>query len=202
MAQARNPKLIRMTQLAILLALEAILVFTPIGMIVTPVASITLMHIPVIIGAILLGPLSGGILGGAFGVLAMIRATMGGGAIDMLFNPAASGNPLASIVLSVVPRILLGLFAAYLYILFRKLFKTDYAAIPVSALLATALHTVMVLGLLWLLFREAPAMEGFAVMSIFSSVIALNGLLEMGLAVVLSTAICKPMLKFLGSRKA
>ena len=55
MAQA-NPKTVRMVQLALLIALLAVLTFTPFGYLVIPPVSITFLHIPVIIGAILLGP--------------------------------------------------------------------------------------------------------------------------------------------------
>lgn len=201
MVSARNVKLIRMVQLAILLALEVLMTFTPIGMIVTPLFSITLMHIPVIIGGVLLGPVYGGILGGAFGILSILRAIIGGGAGDVLFNPAASGNPFGTIVMSVLPRILVGVLAAYLYLLFKKLFRSDFAALPLTAVLTTALHTVMVLGCMFLFFSEHPLMAGMELRMIFTSVVALNGLIEMGSALVLVTAICKPLLH-LFDRKA
>lgn len=202
MATTRNLKLIRMTQLAILLALEVLMAFTPIGMIITPLFAITLMHIPVIIGAVLLGPLGGGILGGAFGVLSILRATLGGGAGDVLFNPAASGNPLGTLVMSILPRILLGVIAAYLFILFKKLFKADLAALPVTAVLSTALHTVMVLSCMFLFFSAHPLMEGMEIRMIFTSIVALNGLIEMGSALLLVTAICKPLLHLFGAKPA
>ena len=188
MAKARKMSTLKMTQLAILIALEVILVFTPVGMLITGGIAVTTMHIPVIIGAVLLGPAGGGVLGGMFGILSMIRAAMGGGAGDLLFNPAASGNPLASVFMAVLPRILLGLIAAYLYILLKKLLKNDYAAIPIAAGISTALHTVMVLGCLWLFF------DSIEIRAIFSTLITANGLGEIALAVVLVTLICKPLL--------
>lgn len=72
MAQA-NQKTVRMVQLALLIALLAVLTFTPLGYLVVPPVSITFLHIPVIIGAILLGPKSGALLGFAFGITAMVR---------------------------------------------------------------------------------------------------------------------------------
>lgn len=41
----------RLAQLAMLIAIQAILTFTPLGFIMIPPISITIMHIPVIIGA-------------------------------------------------------------------------------------------------------------------------------------------------------
>ena len=66
---------LRLAQLAILIALEAVLTFTPLGFIMVPPISITLMHIPVIVGAVLMGPVDGGILGHSFGVISMIKAS-------------------------------------------------------------------------------------------------------------------------------
>ena len=195
MAKAQKMNTLKMTQLAILIALEIIMAFTPIGMIITPGVAITTMHIPVIIGAVLLGPLCGGILGGTFGILSIIRAVMGGGAGDVVFNPAASGNPLASIVMAVLPRVLLGLIAAYLYILLKKLVQNDYAAIPIMAGISTALHTIMVLGCLWLFFN------GVAFRAIFSTLITVNGLAEIALAAILATAVCKPLLNIQQKRR-
>lgn len=188
----RKPDVLRLTQLGILLALEAVLAFTPLGFITIPPISITLLHIPVIVGGILLGPLDGAVLGGAFGIFSMIRASMTGNPGDILFNPAASGNPVASIVMSVLPRILIGLIAAWIYLLMKKLTKgKDLAAIPVAAAVATILHTVMVLGLMELLFDAFP-LEQF-----FSTVILLNGLVEVCTAIVIATAVCKPLMHIL-----
>ena len=57
-------KIQKMVLLAMLIALQAILAFTPIGFImIPPMISITLMHIPVIIGAVILGGIFEGIVG-------------------------------------------------------------------------------------------------------------------------------------------
>ena len=186
-----SAKTLRMTQLAILIALEAVLTLTPLGFVTIPPISITILHIPVIVGAILLGPMNGAILGGVFGLCSVFRAMMSGNPGDMLFNPAASGNAFYSLIMAILPRILLGVIAGYLYILLKKLFKTDYAALPVTAAVSTICHTVMVLGLLWLFFN------GVSFSYIFEAIVALNGLVEIGLAVILVTAICKPLLTVL-----
>ena len=55
----RNQNTRTLAQLAILIALLAVLTFTPIGFIMVPPVSITLMHIPVIVGAMLMGPKQG-----------------------------------------------------------------------------------------------------------------------------------------------
>ena len=103
---------LRLAQLAILIALEAVLTFTPLGFIMVPPISITLLHIPVIVGAVLMGPVDGGILGLSFGVFSMIKAsTAAASPADMAFSPFLSGEPVSSIVMCIIPRILLGVIA-------------------------------------------------------------------------------------------
>ena len=181
----------QLTQLSLLIALEAVMAFTPLGFIMIPPISITILHIPVIIGAILMGPTYGGILGGAFGVLAMIKATFfAASPADLLFSPFASGAPVQSAVMCIVPRILLGVAAALLYRLLRQVTK-DIAAMAVSCILATLLHSVMVLGAMWLFFQAMPLRD------VFVTVASLNCIVEMLAAGVVGTAVCKPVMAYL-----
>lgn len=181
----------QLTQLSLLIALEAVMAFTPLGFIMIPPISITILHIPVIIGAILMGPTYGGILGGAFGVLAMIKATFfAASPADLLFSPFASGAPVQSAVMCIVPRILLGVVAALLYQLLRQVTK-DIAAMAVSCILATLLHSVMVLGAMWLFFQAMPLRD------VFVTVASLNCIVEMLAAGVVGTAVCKPVMAYL-----
>lgn len=57
-----------MVSVALMAAIVILLANTPLGMIQLPIIKATTVHIPVIIGAILLGPLAGAFLGGVFGV--------------------------------------------------------------------------------------------------------------------------------------
>lgn len=181
----------QLTQLSLLIALEAVMAFTPLGFIMIPPISITILHIPVIIGAILMGPTYGGILGGAFGVLSMIKATFfAASPADLLFSPFASGAPVQSAVMCIVPRILLGVAAALLYRLLRQVTK-DIAAMAVSCILATLLHSVMVLGAMWLFFQAMPLRD------VFVTVASLNCIVEMLAAGVVGTAVCKPLMAYL-----
>ena len=56
-----------MVGVALMAAVVVVLASTPLGMIQLPIIKATTTHIPVILGAILFGPLAGGILGGMLG---------------------------------------------------------------------------------------------------------------------------------------
>ena len=61
-----------LTSVALMAAIVILLANTPLGMIYLPLIKATTVHIPVILGAILLGPLAGAILGGVFGICSLI----------------------------------------------------------------------------------------------------------------------------------
>ena len=185
----------RMVQLAILIALEAVLTFTSLGFIMIPPISITLLHIPVIIGAILMGPSAGGILGLAFGLFSMLKAsTAAASPADMAFSPFLSGSPLSSVVMCILPRVLLGVIAGGLYLLLSRKVKGDAVSMGVSAVAATFLHSMMVLGLLSLLFQALPLKD------VIAALIGVNCLLEMLAAAVVTAAVCVSLKKALVRR--
>ena len=185
----------RMVQLAILIALEAVLTFTSLGFIMIPPISITLLHIPVFIGAILMGPSAGGILGLAFGLFSMLKAsTAAASPADMAFSPFLSGSPLSSVVMCILPRVLLGVIAGGLYLLLSRKVKGDAVSMGVSAVAATFLHSKMVLGLLSLLFQALPLKD------VIAALIGVNCLLEMLAAAVVTAAVCVPLKKALVRR--
>ena len=182
----RNQNTRTLAQLAILIALLAVLTFTPIGFIMVPPVSITLMHIPVIVGAMLMGPKQGGVLGLAFGLFSMIKAsTAAASPVDMAFSPVLSGEPVASLVLCLLPRVLLGVVAGLLYGLLSRKMKGDAPAMAVTAVVSSFFHTAAVMGLLWVLFQALP------LKSIIMTVVSVNSLLEALAAGILATAVCK-----------
>ena len=63
----------RLVQMSILIAIMLILAFTPLGYLKVGAIDITFMTIPVVVGAILLGPASGAVLGGVFGLTSFIQ---------------------------------------------------------------------------------------------------------------------------------
>ncbi len=133
------------------LAIELVLLLTPLGYIRTPALSITLMHIPVIACGILMGPGYGAALGLVFGLTSIWNATTAPGPASFIFSPfvtigTISGN-WSSLLIALVPRILLGYLAGVFFNFFSKKMNRPVAAL-VTGILATLCHTLMVLGLI------------------------------------------------------
>ena len=159
----------------IVMTLIPVLGLIPIGPI-----SITTLHIPTILAGILLGVKGGAIVGATFGLMSLINATIRPLLLSFMFSPFApapagfSGNPL-SLVVAFLPRILLGVLAALIYQFIRER-QWKISAAPITAMLAAALHTVMVLGL-WLVIFLAPLSAAINVDSTNEVLVFLGGII-------------------------
>ncbi len=97
----------------------------------TPAGHATIMHVPVIIGAILEGPTAGAIIGGVFGLYSFLDATL-----PMFKDP----------LVAVLPRLFIGPFAYYAYLFTRR--WGEAVASGVAAAVGTLTNTVLVLSMI------------------------------------------------------
>lgn len=97
--------------------------------------AITLLHIPTILGALIAGPIAGASIGLIFGLTSLYQASQSAGSFDILFV-----NPL----ISVLPRILLGVVAGFIFIGLTKAKLPKTLAATLSSVLATLCHTIFV----------------------------------------------------------
>jgi uncharacterized membrane protein len=153
-------------------AVSIVLILTPFGMIPWFAgASLTTMHVPAIVGAVLEGPVVGLAVGGIFGVAALVRAaTAPNGPIDVFFV-----NPLVS----VLPRLLFPVIAWLVYRAFRG--KLVPLASAVAGIAGSLSHSFLVLGALTLAGALPPATS--------AAVFVANGPIEAAVAAVLTAAV-------------
>ena len=85
-----------LVSVALMAAIVILLANTPLGMIQLPIIKATTVHIPVIIGAILLGPSAGAILGTIFGICSLISNTTAPTLLSFAFSPFLSTTGLIS----------------------------------------------------------------------------------------------------------
>ena len=83
-----------LVSVALMAAIVILLANTPLGMIQLPIIKATTVHIPVIIGAILLGPSAGAILGAIFGICSLISNTTAPTLLSFAFSPFLSTTGL------------------------------------------------------------------------------------------------------------
>ena len=132
--------------LLVFIAMEVIFAFSAFGFITIPPISITFLPALVLAGAFVLGPLAGAILGGIFGLASIWKASVSAVAhADQIFSPFISGNPLASLILSLGVRVLFGFVAGCLFFC-RKNIQKKY--IPIYLIIVTVItnmfHSFMV----------------------------------------------------------
>lgn len=117
----KQTRTLRLTQLALLVALELVMTYTPLGYLNVPGLSITFLMVPVALGAVLLGPTAGAVLGGVFGLTSFAQcfgASPFGAALLAI-------NPLLTFLVCFVPRVLAGWLPA---LAFRTLYgKAEHA---------------------------------------------------------------------------
>lgn len=175
----------RIAVVGILSAMSIGLNFTPLAFVLIPglPVQITLMHVPVIIGAILEGPMVGAFVGLIFGLFSLYTAV-----ITPLPIAFAFLNPLVS----VVPRILIGVASYYVYKLFLGLFKrkAHSASIGLAAAAGTLTNTIGVLGMIYILyaqrFVEAIGLEGVSPLIVISGLAFPNLPFELAAAVLIT----------------
>jgi uncharacterized membrane protein len=194
-----------MVLVALMAAIIIVLANTPLGMIQLPVIKATTVHIPVIIGAILLGPLAGGLLGAVFGICSMVSNTMAPTLLSFAFSPFLSTTGLVGVVkaiwISVGCRILIGVVAGWIWILFQKCKLSQNIALPLTGFIGSMVNTLTVMGSIYFLlaqqYAEAKEVAVTAVWGLIMGTITASGIPEAIAAAVLVLAIGKVLLKLM-----
>ena len=193
----------QMVSVALMAAIVIVLANTPLGMIQLPIIKATTVHIPVIIGAVLLGPSAGAILGAVFGICSLISNTMTPTLLSFAFSPfmSTSGIPgaLKAIWISVGCRILIGVAAGWLWIALEKLKINQLIALPVVGFAGSMVNTVTVMGSIYFLFAqqyaEAREVAVTAVWGLIMGTVTASGIPEAVAAAILVLALGKVLIQ-------
>jgi uncharacterized membrane protein len=200
-----------MATLAMLCGVLLVMGMTGIGFIPLPVIKATTMHIPVILGAVLLGPKAGAVLGCVFGLCSVWANTTTPGLLSFAFSPFMTNEgfigAVKSLWIAVGCRTLFGYLAGWIYQGANRLLKKDYLALPVCGVISTILHTVLVMGSIYLLlaqqYAEAKNVALSAVFGLVMGTVTASGIPEAIVAAVLVTVIGKPLMKlFVNKQKS
>lgn len=175
----RSEKVLEMTLMSMFVAIIAILTLVPnIGYI--PFffgVALTIIHIPVLVGAALFKPRFAWSLGLIFGLSSLLVAFWRPvGPMDVAFQ-----NPL----ISVLPRFLFGVAAVFIFKGLSQVIKNDRIALPLAFFLSTVVHTILVLTALALVMPEMYG--GGNIFLTILNIVAVNGALEAVLAALVGT---------------
>ena len=186
----------RLVYMAILIAIILVMAFTPLGYLKTAGLEITFIQVPVIVGAILMGPTAGAILGGVFGLTSFIQC----------FGLSAFGaalleiNAVYTFILCFFSRVLMGWLTGLIFRALQKVDRTKFVSYAVTSLAAPILNTVFFVGGMILLFGSSSYIQGLMaeagaanLLSFAVAFVALNGVIEAAACFLLGTAISKAL---------
>ncbi len=193
-----------LVQLALFSAIVILLAFTPfIGYIPLGVVKATTIHIPVIIGSIILGPKRGAILGFIFGLTSLINNTINPSLTSFVFTPFYSfGNTngnFFSLIICFVPRIMVGVVPYYVYKFITKFLSGTSIACIIAGICGSLTNTILVMGMIYLFFGQSYSVaysiaQSKAETMLYSAILAvvfINSIPEAIIAAIITTFIVK-----------
>lgn len=193
----------QLVSVALMAAIVILLANTPLGMIQLPIIKATTVHIPVIIGAVLLGPSAGAILGGVFGICSMISNTTAPTLLSFAFSPFLAEDLLGivkTLWIAIGCRILIGVVAGWVWIGLQKLKVSPWVALPLTGFIGSMTNTIFVMGSIYLLlasqYASAKEVALDAVWGLIMATVTASGIPEAIAAAVLVTALGKALLVF------
>lgn len=194
-----------MTRLALLIAVELVMTYTPLGLVPIGPINASLLTIPVAIGAMLLGPAAGAIMGGIFGLTSFWNAVQGKSAMGVALM---SVSPAGYFVQAVIGRILCGLLCGLIYLGVKKLLpKQREICCAIGGVAAPLLNTFFYMGFMMLLFYGSEYIQGIAAdkgasnpFTLVIAMVGVQGLVEAVTCCVVSTAVTVPLLRYLAKK--
>lgn len=191
-----------LTEMGLLIALILLLAFTPLGYIKTLGLEITLIVVPVAVGAVVLGPTAGALLGFIFGVTSFIQC----------FGMSAFGavllgiNPIGTFITCVAARTLMGWLTGLIYQGLKKVRLKDTATY-IANLCCPLLNTLFFMSCIVIFFYNTEYIQGFVqalgATNPFMFVllfVGVNGLIEAALCFIVGSAVSKALLHFVNKK--
>ena len=173
------------TLASMIIALIALMAFVPwIGFINVPPIAITLIHVPVILGTVIIKEYKYAfVFGLAFGLLSFIVNS---------YTPSLTQAIFFNPMVSVFPRLFVGLTSLAAYNLTNNASGNDIFSMIIAAIIGTITNTILVITAISA-FGDSTFAAGL--ISGIKYIITVNGTLEIVAAVILVPAIGKALMK-------
>lgn len=195
-----NPKVGKLVRMSILVAIIFLLAFTPLGYLVIGPIAATTIQMPVVIGAVMMGPVSGAVLGLFFGLSAIVKVITMPGA-DLFATTILNYNPFLYAVIAIVPRVLMGWLSGLLGAGLKRVpalqGNRSMVGYGITGFVGSMLNTLLYLGSLWLLASSIVAefygIDISGVGALVMGVAVSAGIPEAVVSCVVVAAICRAM---------
>lgn len=202
----RNIKTKNLVILSLFAAIIFVLAFTPIGYIQLGVIKATIIHVPVIVGSIMLGPKKGAFLGSLFGLTSFLSNTFAPVLLSFAFSPlipvpGTDKGSIMALFICFVPRILVGVVPFYVYKLFDKLLrsKAGLFTFTIAGITGAMTNTLLVMNGIYIIFKESYAVaKDIPFDTVYSAVLAImitNGVPEALIAGIIASALCRALMR-------
>ena len=194
-----------LTQLALLVAVELVMKITGLSSIPVGPLVMTFTTVPIAIGAMLMGPLAGGILGMVFGFTSFYDAISGRSVMTGIFFQL---SPVNTFILCVGTRILVGVLAGLVFKAFKKIDRSNTVCYFLGGLCTPLINTILFMGYIVLIFYRTDYIQSRLVdlnvngplMFVIASV-GIQGLVEAVVGTVVAGGVTKAVAKALGKSK-
>ncbi len=155
-ATMKRENVLRLAQLALLVAIILVMKLTGISSIPVGPLNMTFTMVPIAIGAMLLGPVGGGVLGMLYGFTSFYDAVSGGSVMTGIFFQI---SPVHTFILCVGMRILVGVLTGLLFMGLKKVDRTDTVCYFAGGLAAPLLNTILFMGYIVLVFYQTDYVQ-------------------------------------------
>lgn len=194
-----------LTQLALLVAIQIVMKAIGLGSVPVGPLYMSFLTLPIAVGAIVMGPMAGAILGGVFGVVSYYDAITGASAMTgALFQV----SPLSTLVLCVGTRVLMGWCCGLVFHALHHFDLRGTWSYLIGALSAPVLNTVFFMGYIVLAFYNTEYVQSLVSakgagnpLMFVVLLVGVQGLVEAVVCGVLGCAVSRAVSAFLGFRK-
>ncbi|NLC78799.1 MAG: ECF transporter S component [Ruminococcaceae bacterium] len=194
----KSSKTYFIARLAILTAIIVVMAFTPLGYLPIGAMKASLLTIPVVVGAIWLGPSAGAILGGIFGITSFIQCF----GLDALGVLLLAENPILAFIVCFVPRLIMGWLVGVIFKGISLVKPLRFTAYTVASFSGAALNTCFFMTALIGLFGQGKLAEmlsenfgmdlgKLAVIQFAAAFVGINALIELAICTIFGMVISR-----------
>ena len=145
-----------LTELALLIAVQFVMRMVGLGRVPVGPLYMSFLTVPIAVGAILLGPLAGGVLGAVFGGLSFYDAVTG---VSVMTGAFFAVDPLNTFILCVGMRVLVGVLAGWIFRLLHAVDRGEKVCYLLGALATPVLNTVLFMGYIVAVFYQTEFVQ-------------------------------------------